>query len=97
MWPRSYTDNEDGNELTFKINEGLTCHDGEPLTAEDVVYTFQRADDPENAFTGTVAGYVLDALGYVDARVDSELEATIILEHFNPLAMGLICRRLAGL
>jgi peptide/nickel transport system substrate-binding protein len=86
----SYTENEEGNELTFKIQEGLTCHNGEPLTAEDVVYSFQRANDPDNAFTGHVAGYVLDALGYVDARVESELEATVILEQFNPLAIGLI-------
>ena len=86
----SYTENEEGNELTFKLHEGLTCHNGEPLTAEDVVYSFQRAANPENAFTGHVAGYVLDALGYVDARVESDLEATVILEQFNPLAIGLI-------
>ena len=47
-------------------------------------------NDPDNAFTGHVAGYVLDALGYVDARVDGDLEATIILEQYNPLAIGLI-------
>ena len=61
-----------------------------PLTAEDVVYTFQRAADPENAFTGNTAGFVLDALGYVDARVDSEFEATIITEAFSAIALGLI-------
>ena len=55
-----------------------------------MVYTFQRAADEENAFTGNTAGFVLDALGYVDARVDGELEATIIMEKFSHIALGLI-------
>ena len=75
-----YQLSEDGTEHTFTLNEGLTCHDGEALTAEDVVYTFQRAADPDNAFTGNTAGFVLDALGYVDARVDGDLGVTIITE-----------------
>jgi peptide/nickel transport system substrate-binding protein len=87
---QSYELSEDGSEITFTLNEGLTCHDGEPLTAEDVVYTFQRAADDANAFTGNTAGFVLDALNYVDARVDGELQPTIILEAYNPIALGLI-------
>ncbi|MCB0113957.1 MAG: ABC transporter substrate-binding protein [Caldilineaceae bacterium] len=85
-----YTENEVGNELTFTLVEGLTCHDGAPLTADDVVYSFQRANDDANAFTGHVAGYVMDAMGYVDVREDSDLEVTVILENYNPLAIGLI-------
>ena len=81
---------DDGTEITFTLNEGLTCHDGEALTAEDVVYTFQRASDPENGFTGNTAGFVLDALKYVDARVDGELQPTIIMEAYSPIALGLI-------
>jgi len=37
---KDYRLSEDGTEITFTLNEGLTCHDGEPLTAEDVVYSF---------------------------------------------------------
>ncbi len=85
-----YQISEDGTEHTFTLPEGLTCHDGEALTAEDVVYTFQRAANPDNAFTGNTAGFVLDALGYVDARVDGDLSATIITEAFSPIALGLI-------
>lgn len=81
---------DDGTEMTFTLNEGLTCHDGEPLTAEDVAYTFERAADPENAFTGNTAGFVLDALGYVGARADSELEVTIEMEGYTSPALGLI-------
>ena len=87
---KDYTMSEDGTEWTFTLNEGLTCHDGEPLTAEDVAYTFQRAADPANAFTGNTAGFVLDALKYKDARADSDLQATIVTESYSPIGLGLI-------
>lgn len=86
----SYTLSDDGTEMTFTLKEGLTCHDGEALTAEDVAYTFQRAANPDNAFTGNTAGFVLDALGYVDARADSDLEVTIVMDRYTSPALGLI-------
>jgi len=85
-----YRVSEDGTEWTFVLNEGLTCHDGEPLTAEDVVYSFQRAADPANEFTGNTPGFVFASIAYKDARVDGELEATIILERYQSIALGLI-------
>ncbi|UCH26073.1 MAG: hypothetical protein JSV66_00035 [Trueperaceae bacterium] len=86
----SYEVSDDGTETSFTLREGLTCHDGEPLTAEDVVYTFQRADDPENGFTGNTAGFIFDSVGYVDARVDSELVATIITDKYQSIGLGLL-------
>jgi peptide/nickel transport system substrate-binding protein len=86
----SFSVNEDGTEITFQIREGLTCHDGEPLTAEDVAYTFQRAADPANAFTGNTPGFIFNTLGYEDARVDDELTVTIITREFSAIAAGLI-------
>lgn len=86
----SYSVSEDGTEYSFKLHEGLTCHDGEALTAEDVVYTFQRAADPANGFTGNTAGFVFNAAGYADARVDDELVATIILKKYQSIALGLL-------
>jgi peptide/nickel transport system substrate-binding protein len=88
----SYSISEDGTEWTFTLNEGLTCHDGEALTAEDVVYTFQRAANPENAFTGNTVGFVFPSAGYVDARADSDLEVTIITDRAQsePLRLGLL-------
>ncbi len=86
----SYTVSESGMEMTFKLREGLTCHDGEPLTAEDVVYTFQRAADDANGFTGNTAGFVLDAIQYQDARAESDLEVTIVMGRYSSPALGLI-------
>jgi peptide/nickel transport system substrate-binding protein len=36
----SYTVSDDNKVWTFKIREGVTFHDGEPLTAEDVAFTY---------------------------------------------------------
>ncbi|MDQ3514943.1 MAG: ABC transporter substrate-binding protein [Chloroflexota bacterium] len=40
---------EDGLEYTFTLREGVTFHDGEPFTSEDVKYTYEWYMDPENA------------------------------------------------
>lgn len=37
-------------ELTFHLREDIFWHDGEPTTAEDVLFTFNRMIDPETAF-----------------------------------------------
>lgn len=36
------------NTYTFKIRDGLTFHDGEPLTAEDAEFTIKAIMDPDN-------------------------------------------------
>jgi peptide/nickel transport system substrate-binding protein len=88
----SYSISEDGMEWTFTLNEGIECHDGSPLTADDVAYTFQRAADPANAFTGNTVGFVFPSVGYVDARADSDLEVTIVTDRAQsePLRLGLL-------
>ncbi len=37
----------DGGTYTFKLRPGVKFHNGEPFTAEDVRYSWQRANDPE--------------------------------------------------
>jgi peptide/nickel transport system substrate-binding protein len=43
----SMTVSEDGLTYTFQLKEGLIFHDGHPLTAEDVVFTVNLAQNPE--------------------------------------------------
>ncbi|MEQ8676977.1 MAG: ABC transporter substrate-binding protein [Aggregatilineales bacterium] len=86
----SYSLDETGTEITFTLNEGLTCHDGEALTAEDVAYTFNRAADPENAFTGNTPGFVFDSTGFINAEAISELEVTLFVEQFQSINLGLL-------
>jgi peptide/nickel transport system substrate-binding protein len=44
-----YEITEDGMQYTFYLREGVLFHDGEPFTADDVVYTYEFHMDPENA------------------------------------------------
>ena len=43
---QSYTISEDGLTYTFVLKEDITFHDGSSVTADDVVYTIQLAQDP---------------------------------------------------
>jgi len=42
----SWTASDDGLTWTFTLREGVTFHDGTPLTASDVVFSIQRIGDP---------------------------------------------------
>lgn len=42
----SWEISDDGLTYTFTLRKGVTFHDGEPLTADDVVATFNRILDP---------------------------------------------------
>jgi len=44
----SWTVSDDGLTWTFKLHEGVTWHDGEPFTAEDVVITYDAVMDPDS-------------------------------------------------
>jgi len=45
----SWSPNSAADVWTFKIRQGVRFHDGSPLTADDVVYTYQLQTDPKNA------------------------------------------------
>jgi peptide/nickel transport system substrate-binding protein len=44
-----WTPNSAADAWTFKIRRGVTFHDGRPLTADDVVYTYKLQANPENS------------------------------------------------
>ncbi len=44
---KEYNYSEDGKTLTFKLRNNVKWHDGKPLTADDVVYTYQLIKDSE--------------------------------------------------
>ncbi|OLP53983.1 ABC transporter substrate-binding protein [Rhizobium rhizosphaerae] len=45
----SWTLSKDGLTYTFKIRENAKWSDGSPVTAEDFVFSFRRAEDPKTA------------------------------------------------
>lgn len=46
---KSWSSNANATVWTFKLRPGVKFHDGAPMTADDVVYTFQQQVDPKNA------------------------------------------------
>lgn len=83
---------DDGLAYTFTLKPDLTCEDGEPLTAEDVAYSFNRAADPANAFTGNTPGFVYTTLGFQSAEVVDDLNVTVNLTAKTTLALGMMAQ-----
>lgn len=65
---------EDGQTITVGLREGVRFHDGEPMTAEDVVFTYESILDPEVA-----TGYrtLLDSLEEVRAVDERTVEFSL--------------------
>ena len=47
----------DGTSVTWKLKQGVTWHDGQPFTADDVAFTYQYVSDPTTSAT-TLGNYV---------------------------------------
>ena len=58
----SYEFSDDELSITFKLREDVVFSDGEPLTADDVVFTYNVLADP--SYTGRYGGTVRDMKGY---------------------------------
>ncbi len=76
---RSWEESEDGLSYTFQLHDGVTFHDGTPLTAADVVWTFDRLRDPER---GLPTADLYKNIERIEAV--GELEVVFRLEERNP-------------
>lgn len=65
-----------GTSVDVALRDGATFHDGTPVKADDVVFSFERVLDPENA--SLYAGFI-DVIDGVTAKDDSTV--TIALKH----------------
>lgn len=76
----SWTTSPDGGLITFTLRSGVTWHDGQPLTADDVVWTLNtlRTITPTNA--------LLFDLRSVIGQVRSPLTETVVLSLTQPYA-----------
>lgn len=63
---------EDGTAFVFHLREGVTWHDGEPFTADDVVYTFNIFANP--AVGSTYASKLADIVGYDEFQAGAATE-----------------------
>lgn len=69
----SYEWNEDGTELTVALREGVTFTDGEPFTADDVVFSFQLLGEYPQ----------IDSIGW-DGTVEAADEHTVVFSFDHP-------------
>lgn len=49
----SYEVSEDGTQYTVKLRDGMKWHDGEAITADDVIFTMDVCGDTNNGAAGT--------------------------------------------
>ena len=70
----------DGTLYTFVIRQGVTFHDGSPMTMEDVVFSLERVFDPK----GSGYSFLFGPVAGVKAVDDTSLQITL-KEPFTPL------------
>jgi len=75
------TPNGDGTEWTVRLKEGVRFHNGKPMTAKDVIYTFRRISDPKDPKNGFSSLTALDRdnMKAVDER-------TVVMPMISPLS-----------
>jgi oligopeptide transport system substrate-binding protein len=73
----SWTVSDDGLTYTFKIRENAKWSNGDPVTADDFVYSFRRIEDPKEA-----AGYanILYPIKNAEAINTAKPEAPVALD-----------------
>ncbi len=70
----SWDVSEDGKTWTFKIRQGVKWQDGEPLTAEDVAFTFNYIVDNNLQTLAIYTGGITGATAVDDATVEITTE-----------------------
>ena len=70
----SWEISEDGLTYTFKLRSGVTFHNGRPMVASDVVYSFERLVDPATASTSAAD---LASMESVEAPDDQTVVLTL--------------------
>jgi peptide/nickel transport system substrate-binding protein len=75
----NWTTSDDGLTYTFNLTHDAVFHDGTPLTAKDVVYTFNRLRDPNSGFA-TVDLYN----NIADIRASGDYQIVFTLNQTNP-------------
>ncbi len=85
----SWTQDETGTVWTFKIREDAAWQDGEPVTADDVVYTLQALKDP-SASGAMAASWAEVTAAAIDAKTVRFTLATPITGFLAALTQPLL-------
>ena len=63
---RSWSFSEDGSAVTFELRDDLSWHDGTPVSARDVAFTFNRVRDPETGYPNPAYFDAWEAVEIID-------------------------------
>ena len=77
-------DTPEKNIWQFKLRQGIKFSNGEDFGASDVKFSFERAADPANGFTGNIPGYVFGSIGFQGVEIVDDYTVNIILSGYNP-------------
>ncbi|MGF1609344.1 MAG: ABC transporter substrate-binding protein [Kiloniellales bacterium] len=81
----SWTISDDGLVYTFTLREGVTFHDGSPLTAEAVKFNFDRMLDENHPYHNTGPFPLSFFFGAIDS-VEAKDERTVVFSLNEPYA-----------
>lgn len=86
-----YELSQDKRTYTFTLREGVTFHDGKPVTAEDVVYSLERCAGSENDGKPLVSAFsIVESVRAVDEGHVEVALSTPNLEFINALTAPII-------
>jgi peptide/nickel transport system substrate-binding protein len=79
----SWEYSEDGKSIIFHLRDDIVFSDGEPLTAEDVVFTYLVLADP--SYAGRYGSAVVDMVGYDEyyAGETDTFEGVVALDDYT--------------
>lgn len=82
---KSWDVSEDKLTYTFHLNEGMTFHDGTPVTADDVAFTYITIADPD--YDGPRGTVVNDMVG-IEAYRTGEADSVEGIKVIDPLTIS---------
>ncbi len=99
---KNWTVSDDGTVWDFNLREGIKFHNGDPFTADDVVFTYNRSKDPKQSFHSRVLLNVAEVVKVSDYKVRIKLKApqasflVKTLERSSGRAMTIVSRGALG-
>jgi peptide/nickel transport system substrate-binding protein len=92
----------DGKTYTFKIRQGVTFHNGDPLTPHDVAYSFQRfilqggAESPAWIFTQPVLGLQYNDITQLFDPTGGMIDDPAALQKQDPAKLKAACEQVTS-